>query len=356
MGVRKRKDGYYVVSYRDENGRGRTRSFGRGREAARKAKEFDLDVQLKKSRGEPLPVSRAEGMYLDELTQLWINEKKAQGRAVNWLRDWSLTFNRDILPRLCNRPTHLVTQADVMALALECWSHCAQSTRNRYIGYLKATMQYGVDHEHLQKNPLAKWKKGKEQRHESALTLADLRRLKAAATEHLAWALECAWHIPARPGRDLFSLTFARHVDFDRGGVHIYHGKVGKWAWIVCPEQFMRALHLRQHMHKSGHLIEYKGEQVLRLDKALGTAAARTKLPYPVRMYDVRHLWITTMLDQGVTVSAIAEAAGTSPEMIVKNYYEGHGAEKQRMAASLPRLDVERESGKIISISDKKAG
>ena len=32
-------------------------------------------------------VSFRDGIYLDELAQLWIDEKKAQGRRVGWFRN-----------------------------------------------------------------------------------------------------------------------------------------------------------------------------------------------------------------------------------------------------------------------------
>lgn len=55
-------------------------------------------------------------------------------------------------------------------------------------------------------------------------------------------------------------------------------------------------------------------------------------------MYDVRHLWITTMLDAGIEPSAIAYMAGTSVEMIHANYYEPHAAERGRAVTLLPKL------------------
>lgn len=47
-------------------------------------------------------------------------------------------------------------------------------------------------------------------------------------------------------------------------------------------------------------------------------AAERAGLEYAVCPYDIRHLWITTMLDKQVEISAIAHLAGTSVRMIIK--------------------------------------
>ena len=99
----------------------------------------------------------------------------------------------------------------------------------------------------------------------------------------------------------------------------------------------MSAHLVRQHMHDSGHLIECKGSPVLKLAKALRTSARKAKLPYDICFYDVRHLWITTMLDAGASAAAVAEMAGTSLEMIMANYYEINRSEKDRAVGLLPK-------------------
>lgn len=342
MSVRQRPDGYWIVDFRDSNGKKRTRSFGKGKAGKRKAEDFDLEIQYKKSKGEALPHSRAEGVYIDELCQEWIDEKKAQGRKLGWLTDWAHIFNTYFLEPLSKGPAHTITQADVLAVIGAHFSTCAQSTRNRYIGYIKSTFEYGVQQGHLQNNPLARWKPGREARRKSRLTWADFLRLCCHAEEHvphLAWALDVAWNIPARPGKkDLFSLRFDTHVKFDRGGIEVFHTKVGKWAFIQCSPAFMRAVHAKQLTHRSGHLIEYRGKPVTRMDTALSTAAEKIKLGYEVCFYDVRHLWITTMLDRGLEPSVIAYLAGTSVEMIHKNYYEPHAVERSRAVDLLPSI------------------
>lgn len=64
----------------------------------------------------------------------------------------------------------------------------------------------------------------------------------------------------------------------------------------------------------------------------------RAGLEYDVCLYDIRHLWITTMLDKKVEIPGIAHLAGTSPRVIIKNYYEAHASETEKAAELLPRL------------------
>jgi integrase len=351
----KTKAGYHVVSYRDEQGRGRTRSFGKGVKAKEEARKFATEIDYKKAHDEPLPISRGEGLYLNELCQLWVNQKLAQGRKDRWLTEWTETFNKVFFTPLCKHPAHRITQADVIAIVGANYSGRAQATRNRYVGYLKSIFEYGVEQGHLKTNPLSKWKGGKEPRRKSQLTLEDLKSIQAVCAPHLAWALDVAWAIPCRPGpTDLYALRFDRNVKPGRNGVEVYHSKVGKWAFIQLDEWFMRSLAIQEKIHTSGHLIEYKGKPVDRLDTSLDTAAKRVGLTYSVCMYDVRHLWITTALDKGIEPSAIAYMAGTSVEMIHKNYYEPHAAEKARAVEIMPKLHVQKlEPGrKVVGIDE----
>jgi integrase len=72
-------------------------------------------------------------------------------------------------------------------------------------------------------------------------------------------------------------------------------------------------------------------------------------------MYDIRHLWITTMLDKGIEPSVIASLAGTSVEMILDNYYEPHAVERNRVAEVLPAIIEEpavEPDRKVVGIAD----
>ena len=338
MSVCKRKDGRWQVTFRD-GPKVRSRTFPPGREGKKKAKAFDADVKHKKAIEQPLPIAHRNTIYLDELAQLWIDEKKAQGRQVEWLQSWASVLNKVFLPHLGRKPVKYIHQHDVLQIITAYYSNASQSTRNRYMGYLKSIFEHGVQQGHLKRNPLAFWKKGKEQRRHSPLTLEALIKLKSQAPPHLAWALEVAWNIPVRPGpSDLFALRFDQHLNVKRSGFEVLHSKVGRKAFIVCDNSFIESVIQKESYHDSGHIIEYNGKPLKSLKKALSTAATKAKLGYSVCMYDIRHLWITTMLDKGLEPSAIAYLAGTSVKMIHTNYYEPHAAERHRAASLLPTI------------------
>jgi len=342
----KRKDGRWQVGYRDGT-KTRTKTFP----TKKAATDFEKEVAYKKSIGAELPRSRREGVYLDELAQQWVDAKKAKGQGGHWLKCWIGVFNSVFAEPLCRTPAHAIAQADIMALVSAHYAAAKQSTRNRYLGYLKAIFQHGVDTGQLHANPLARWRKGKESRRSSLLTLEDLQAIRAHAREHTRWAIDVAWNLPCRPGAsDLFALRFDEHVKWNKGGVEVYHFKVDRWSFVQCSGDFMDALREREAIHQSGHLIEYKGRRVLRLEGALQSAARRAGLTYRPCMYDIRHLWITTALDKGVEPSVIAYLAGTSVRMIHLHYYEPHAVERARLVGIMPGLGDGQRKAKVVQL------
>jgi len=360
MSYHKRKDGRWQVNYRDEHGKYKTKYFPPGKAGKNKARAFDDEIAYLKSNNKPLPRSAADGIRIDTLAQEWLDMKKAQGRKKQWLSDWAHIFNEYLMEPLCAKPAEDLTQADILAAVANHWENASQSTRNRYIGYLKAILQYGVHQGYILKNPLTQWVKGKESSRRSRLTWDDLMKIKAYAGKkgsrcpHLNWAITVAWRIPARPGQDLYGLRFSEHIRWDRGEAEIYHSKVDEWAVIKLKESFLWELKAKSRQSKSGYIIEYARRPVKRLNKSLANAASEVGLTYPVTMYDLRHLWITTALDRGVEPSVIAYMAGTSVEMIHKNYYEPHAVEKCRATEIMPDdMDQETTTGKVVRLGDR---
>lgn len=232
MAVCQRKDGRWQVTYRDGE-HVRSKSFPPGREGKRQAKAFAGEIATRKALREELVDAQPQVVYLQDLVQSWVIAKKANGLK-QWVRDWVSVFNSVFLPALGRTPVHMLTQDAILDVINEHYEHKAQATRNRYIGYIKTALNIGVDRKIIVENPLSKFEMGEEKRHKSPLTLEGLDLIIANAPEHLAWAIQVAWHIPCRPGLDLFSLTFSENVKWQRGGLRVFHRKVQKWVFVRC--------------------------------------------------------------------------------------------------------------------------
>ena len=89
--------------------------------------------------------------------------------------------NGKFLPNLSAYPVDYLTYADVMQMARKCFGHLKLSSRQRYLGYLKALFNYGTKHKITANNPLETWEKQSEPRLEYNLTLSILEKLVSHA-------------------------------------------------------------------------------------------------------------------------------------------------------------------------------
>ncbi len=358
MGVYKRKDGRWQVGYRDEQGTVRSRVFPPGRDGKRKAEAFDLEVKLLKKQGKQLPLSRQEGIYLDDLAQRWVDQKKAEGKAKRWLKEWAQILNKVFIPAFSDKPCHRITQEDVVAVVAAHYSQVSQPTRNRYIRYLKTVFAYGVDQGHLESNPLRRWKRPKEEPRKPRLNVADLEKIMRHAAPHLQWSLEALWNLGCRAGRsELFALKW-EHVDYDKGGIHIFGAKTNTWRFVPCSQAFMRKLWERQQSSPCAWVVDYEGKPINKIRRSLGTACQRAGITYDVRLYDVRHLFASTLLSKGADLAAVSALLGHADITTTqRHYYHLLQGEKQRAVELLPTIGVEpvREERKVIGIAECSA-
>jgi integrase len=356
MSVYKHPTGRWQVSYRDEHGKGRTKMFPPGRDGKKDAEAFDIEVKLKKKTNQPLPLTSREGCYFDDLAQLWLDQKKAEGRAHRWLKEWAETLNRHFIPELCRQPAHMIDQADVMAIIGAKYAAAAQATRNRYIGYLKAIFEYGVENGHIPANPLRRWKKQREAPRQPLLTVEDLERIMRQAAPHLAWAIEVEWNIGCRAGAsELLALKW-EHIDHDKGGVWVYGQKTKSWRFVPLDPGFLRRLWALRQEADCEHVVSYAGRPMKKFRSSLATACRRAGIPYDVRMYDIRHLFASTLLAKGADLAAVSRILGHADIATTqRSYYHLQAGEKERAVSLLPKIGgVEEGAEKVVDIASRR--
>ena len=344
MSVHKRSNnGTYYVAYRDGNGRQHTRSFGKGRDGKREAEKFDEQVKAHKVIEvplEPAPPTSGKKIFLDELSQMYINAKKAEGKSIRRLKELAVILERHIIPAFAQRPVEQIRFDEIISLVGKVYAKRSPVTRGRYLAYLKTVFQFGVDNELIEKNPLRRWKKPKERPRDTRLTVTDLNKIKAAAEPHLAWAIEVAWNLGVRTGpSELLALKWS-DVDWENQTVTVYATKTKTRRIIPISDEFLARLREVKEAAQSPSIVEYQGRPVKQISRAMRTACRRAGITYPVVLYDVRHLFATTLLREGGDLSAVSNLMGhSSIQMTANNYYHLLGDEKRRTIAKLPRLE-----------------
>jgi len=165
-------------------------------------------------------------------------------------------------------------------------------------------------------------------------------------------------------------------VNFDKGVVHVYASKTKTWREIDISDEFRAQLLAKKaeadeelkekaarrakaegkakgwtHEQiaevaaaaaseaKSVYIIEFQGRPVKCLRSSFKAALKKAGITYPVRLYDIRHLFASVMLSKGADLAAVSGLMGhSSIQQTANTYYELMAGEKKRAIATLPSL------------------
>ena len=356
MSVHARRDspideGRWICVYLGDDGKRHEKSFGRGPDAEAEARAYDLAMKSRQAaRIDPLQVDAycaaggmTFGMLLDEFT----NILKSNGRCEKHITCFTQAVEKHFCSAIGrNRPlTEIEYVRDILPiltfLTTEKLKNGVRSAKtvNRYMGYLNGLFNYAVDREYLVKNPMRLWRKAKEHRRIIRLDEPGLMKLIENANPLLAWALYVCFNLGCRPGEsELFALKWS-DVDFEKKSIHIYGRKTNRHRYVPINDDFCAILREKKAVGVSEFIIERDGQQVKSLSYQFDRARKKAGLPYPVRMYDIRHLFATTLIDKGAPLAAVSKMLGHSRVSTTTDiYYECRQEEMARAVAMLPVL------------------
>jgi integrase len=359
---------YYHV-----NGKRHDKSFGRGELAQAKAEVFDKAVREALEHGQPIPdpalvtapvqvvktVSltnepssqvlgqQPAGMTLSDLGARYLDHMRASGRTEKHIRNIDHLLHHVFVPVIGDKPVDSLTYQDDMVpfilhfkgVSSRTGKVRSQYTVNKYCDYISFMFNFGIDNGFTSVNPLKNWKKPQVQPWDLKLTLDDAKKIMTNAEPHLKWAMEVCFNLGTRPGEsELLSLRW-ENVDFTAGTVRIYASKTKTYRTVpVNPEFLERMEHVRDES-ESGYVIEYMGRGLTTIRKAFKNACKRAGITYPTRMYDLRHLFATTLLNKGADLAAVSKMMGHSTvKLTADTYYHYMEGEKERAVRLLPEL------------------
>jgi integrase len=151
-------------------------------------------------------------------------------------------------------------------------------------------------------------------------------------TEHLKTFLRLALYTGARPGA-IFDLTWDR-VDLQNGFVD-YGQSVGNKRRGVKPIDGALLAALRRMKDKTGHVVQWNGKKVQRVNNAFRKAVKRAGLSGDVVRYTLRHTSATLMAMAGVDLHAIGGMLDHSDPAMTQRYakYSPHYLRQAAKAA-----------------------
>lgn len=321
MSVHKDERGYWRVHWRDDIGKQKVRSFGKGKDARLKAYEFESNRSKQSS----------SNMTMEQLLPTFLAYLRLKGNSKRYMDGISWVVEKSGLKDVPIRKLKLIHFEPMV-------EGKSTITRNRYLSYLKILFNYGVDNDFVEANPLKKWKKAKELPRQSRLTIEDLERIRDNSAEHLQWAIEVAFNLGVRSGRELFMLRWS-NVLWDENLIRVYASKTHTYRYLPISDEFKQSLERRLPEATTDHIVEYQGKALKRFHKSWRTACLNADIQYKCVFYDIRHLFATTLLSNGADLKSVSELLGhSSTKMTADVYYHALEREKRRAVTLLPKL------------------
>lgn len=355
MSVNQKSDGRWNVVY-FENGKRHDKSFPRGEEGLKAAQEFDAywrkireAEKAQKSQDVQNQPKSPSLITFGELAREFIQHSKSHGSTENHLKTMAyairarfypflgkdtpvrdIDYGRHILPLL----TQLMQEKNPAGQPL------SKVTINHYGHLLSALFNYAVDRDYITKNPMKLWRKIPVAKKNVQLTIEDFRKIWACAPDHIKWAMEVCFNLGVRSGEsELLSLKWS-DVDFDRNEILVYGRKTKTYRTIPIREDFKARLLEHMAQARTEYIVEFRGRPLKKIRKAFQNAVKKAGITYPVRMYDVRHLFATTLLDRGTPVSSVSLMMGHSRMSTTVNVYcHTPLSETRKAIGNLPSLE-----------------
>ncbi len=352
--------GYWVVRYSIlDHGkyRRKTRSFGRGPGAKKAAEEFNLQQRLLRKQSKFLKAPKAE-ITLSQLVQKYLSHLRANEQFKSVL-EIKTSYNKWIAPKLGAFPISALTMQDLAELNLD-MTELSLATRQRYIGYMKAAFNWGVQNDYIDENPWRKWKKKKEPRPEPyILTPQEIGRLLVVAPEHLKRGLYLEWYTGLRPGpSELFALQW-ENVNLSTRTIKVEQPKI-KYSSersvkeVIIPDSFYPIILTWFNEWKHGktetdYLIEYKGRPLKSYRRSWMTAKIAAGIPRHVRLYDLRHSFPTYIMESDIPdLQAVQSLMGHSTPTMTMRYGKLARERMRRAASKIPEPVMPEENEKKV--------
>ena len=369
------RDSRWMVYWHDNYGKRHDKSFGRGDLAQAKALAFDKAVQDAIQLCLPIPDPETVtatvvasvaagtlpsvpsqvvgqvvgGITLSDLGKKYLDHMRASGRTEKHIRNIERLLENQFIPVIGDKPVDTLTYQQNMVPFILHFKGVSDSTGksrsqytvNKYCDYLSFIFNFGIDNGFTSINPLKNWKKPKVQPWDLKLTLDDAKKIMACAEPHLQWAMEVCFNLGTRPGEsELLSLKF-EHINFNTSTIKIYASKTKTYRIIPINNEFLNRLKEEQKLSISGYVVEYQGRKLTTIRKSFKNACKRAGITYPTRMYDLRHLFATTLLNKGADLAAVSKLMGHSTvKLTADTYYHYMEGEKERAVKLLPVLEV----------------
>lgn len=220
MSICQRKDGRYLVKYKD-GGRWLQKTF----RSLQDAEAFEGKVSYDEPENKRLTVSEAVVLFLSRTKHVQ-RTQEAYARVLERIGDEITTKYVDMLDRR--------DLENVRILLRDEW-HLTNDGINRSVGYLKAAFRWCAAEDFIEEAPWTKYRDLPIPRREHLCgSFDDFRRIFAASSPALQWTVKTCLALCLRPGKEVTSLLW-ENIDLDHGRARVWMYKVSAEKVVALP-------------------------------------------------------------------------------------------------------------------------
>jgi integrase len=171
---------------------------------------------------------------------------------------------------------------------------------------------------------------------------AEIKAILEHANERLRRAILLAWYTGLRPGAvELFSLRWDA-IMWDKGIIRITSAAKGGPRLRNVPIHPIFISELQKWQLKDnnpmGHIIHFRGAGISTLESAWHIAKKKAGITRRLRMYDLRHFFVTTAIEAGADYKTLSEIVGSSPETLRKYYQHVSSSARISIIEKMPEM------------------
>ncbi len=342
MAVTQTKDGRWLVYYVNPSPPPKIKKeyFGRGATAQAQAKKRDNELGFRRTRPRQ---GQDEGPIFVALAA----EYSGKGFSENSLKHLNIRLESTILPAIGDIPAIKISFADMDKYIDNRRKTVKDNTIRREIVDIKAILNWAVKRRPplIPYNPIRDYPA--PQPIDAVISPPSTDEVQAIlkhANQHLSRAIKISLYTGLRPGAvELLSLTWAS-VLWDRQVIRITLADKGGPPLRDIPihDDLLPELHVWWETDGGGFgpIIHQHGKPVQRISHAWKLTLKRAGISRRLRPYDLRHYFVTSMIEAGVDYKTLSEIVGSSPETLRKHYQHVSNEARRNAISKMPKIGL----------------
>lgn len=326
MSICQRKDGRFVVKYKDDTGRWRQKGF-RDRGAA---EAFEGENLYDENENKRLTVAESIVLFLKN-TRHCQQEKESYALILRRMGDMLATKYVDSLDRRDLENFRLIMQEEYGVAA---------PGINRAVKKLKAAFRWCASEDMLSTVPWDKYRPLPEPPHRHHCgDFSGFMKVYSRCNPALQWLIRTCLALCLRPGKEVSGLRWG-DVDLHHGKAHIWMPKVSRWKDVIAPGWWVEEARIRSEGKEPEDYVclTLRGRPWHASFTTWYDTCRRVGMKH-MPLYTVRHMAASLMLEAGADPAAVAAQLGHSSVATTASFYtHAVAGAQERAAGKIPAL------------------